>query len=195
MKPSSLQTVTTTACAVIAAVALIVMAVFVSITQRQIDTIEKAAADAQEAVELVVAQRNEARETVCLKDQRFAQAHNRLVMALATGAGAHEVRPEDQAAVDANTVPVPDCSPQGIEDFYAQRNAEQQQPDGVVGASVPTTSTTVARTPSTVRRTTTTRAPATTGAPPTTFHSSPETTDPGCVVLPGVTLPPEVPCL
>lgn len=80
--------------------------------------VQRAANDSQDAVDQVVAQRTEAREATCVKDKRFAEAHNRLVIAIATGGGTHEIPEETQAAVDANTVDVPSCTPEGIRDFY-----------------------------------------------------------------------------
>lgn len=196
MKGSTLQSITTTACAVIAAASLAVMGVFVVVTQRQVDEVKQAAADSQEAVDLVVQQRTESREINCLKDQRFAQAHNRLVYALATGAGTHPVRPQDQAALEENTVDEPDCSPKGIKDFYDGRLNGQIQPDGAVGTPFPNTTTTTSR--STVRRGSTSTTGTTATSRPTTsttFPSSTKPSDPPCELLPGVTVPPGVPCV
>lgn len=111
MKPTTLQNIATTACAVIA-VAAVTVAVILGLA------VSNTASDAKDAVHQVVAQRTESRERLCEKDKRFAEAHNRLVIAIATDAGTHPIDPDVQAAVDANTVTVPDCTPTGIAKFY-----------------------------------------------------------------------------
>lgn len=172
-----------------------------------------AASKAQEAIDASVAQRGEARLAACLSyNEDLAEIVNGLndeVQQLAIDAFAdptgRRTRAEslavDQflaakiAAFDARKVPRRDCTPQGIEDFYARR-AAQQAPDGLVGGSdLPTTTTTAAA--PTQRATTSTRAATSTTArsTSTTFRSSPSTSDAGCEVLPGVTIPKELPCL
>lgn len=96
----------------IASACLVAMVVFGVVTNRT-------ANHAKESTEAIIQQRTESRVRLCEKDKRFAQAHNRLVIAIATDAGSHAIAPDVQAAVDANTVTVPDCSPAGIAAFYA----------------------------------------------------------------------------
>lgn len=66
-------------------------------------------------------------------------------------------------------------------------------PDGAVGGPFPSTTTTAAAR----RGTTTTARPTTTTgrSTSTTFYSSPTPSDPVCEVLPGLTVPQELPCL
>ena len=73
---------------------------------------------AQTAVDEVIATRTESRKNTCLKDMKFAEAHNRLVIGIVTAAGTREIPPNLQSAVDEQLVPVPDCSPAGILAFY-----------------------------------------------------------------------------
>lgn len=89
---------------------------------------EQAINKAEHATELLVEQRTEGRLIACLKDKRFAEAHNALVeshnefvMILVTGGGEREPSPQALAAVEAerirnnrNLVSVPDCSPEGL---------------------------------------------------------------------------------
>lgn len=66
-------------------------------------------------------QRAEARVATCEKDVKFAEAHNRLVVALATADGTREIPPALQPRVDNQLVTVPDCTPEGLERFYGGR--------------------------------------------------------------------------
>ncbi len=101
-------------------VALIVLigAAFLVRTSQVATEAKAAAVKAQEAVDLVVAQRAEARVTACEKDKRFAIAHNNLVNFFLS------VPDNDPDPVlrkrfeDENIVPVPDCSPAGIAATY-----------------------------------------------------------------------------
>lgn len=177
-----------------AAVALVIVGVVLN--QVRVESVannaQDAADQAQEAIDLVLAQRTEARLYTCLKDKKFAEAHNKLVMALATGGGRREITAEDQPLVDEQIVPVPDCSPEGIAQFYE---------DGLLADPLAAAATTVApestspvtslrRRPAT---TTSTSRPSPTSSAP--FHSSPRPSDPACTLLPGLTIPEELPCL
>ncbi len=62
--------------------------------------------------------RTEARVAACVKDKKFATAHDKLVIALATAGGTRPITPDIQPKVDEQLVPVPDCSPAGIAAFY-----------------------------------------------------------------------------
>lgn len=192
-----------------------VVLLFVVLNQVRVEGVATKAQDAadraQEAIDLVLAQRTEARLYTCLKDKNFAEGHNAKVISdaqrdndflvlLATDGGRRPIQAKDRAIVEAqmaennrvrdeNIVPVPDCSPKGIADFY-ERGRQGDTP-----TVEDTTTTTLAASPTSARATTSTRATTTTGrSTSTTFPSSPETTDP-CELLPGITAPPETPCL
>lgn len=111
MEQSKLSTIANVSCALIAVGALAVSVLFVAQdrdddkrTEQQLDAILEA--------------RTEARIATCVKDTKFAEAHNRLVMALATGGGEREIPPEVQPKVDEQLVAVPDCTAAGIKKFY-----------------------------------------------------------------------------
>lgn len=154
-----------------------------------------AADKAQDATRLVVDQRSESRRNLCLKDQKFARAHNSLVYALAHSDPGRTAA--EQAKVDEQAIPhyvaVPDCSPAGIAAFYAGQG-------GTNPPELPTASTTTAPStakPAKQKRTTTTTGPTSTTRRPststtTTFRSSPTTTATPCT---GITLPGGLPCL
>lgn len=72
----------------------------------------------------VIAARTESRVAACTNNQKFAEAHNKLVLGIATGAGTREIPPALQPAVDEQLVAVPDCSPQGIVDFYERHDTQ-----------------------------------------------------------------------
>lgn len=155
-----------------------------------------AAEKAQTALDLVIAQRTESRLNTCLKDRKFAKAHNSLVYALAHSDPTRTAT--EQAAVDEQAVPhyveVPDCSPEGIAAFYAGQG-------GTNPAVFPSTSTTTTTAPPPTtaikprRSTTSTARPSTStshATTTTTFRSSPTTTATPCT---GITLPGGLPCL
>lgn len=80
------------------------------------------------AVDGVIEQRTEARRVTCEKDHRFAEGHNNLILYFANlPPSPNDSRtPEQRAALiedfkAKNLVPVPDCSPEGITDFYEGR--------------------------------------------------------------------------
>jgi hypothetical protein len=124
----------------ILAVAVAVLTVLVVLQGIGLALTASTASTAEAATEQLLVQRSEARLNTCIKDKRFAEAHNAFVTAdtasdnaflllLATSAGRREIAPEDQPIVDAqiaennrvrdsNLVPVPDCSPEGITAFY-----------------------------------------------------------------------------
>jgi hypothetical protein len=108
---STTQWVATAACAFIAAGSLAVSVIFV-LDDRSDDR------KTDEAIHQILEQRTESRKNTCEKDLKFANAHNRLVIAIATGAGTHPISPELQPKVDEQLVKVPDCSPAGVKAFY-----------------------------------------------------------------------------
>ena len=144
---------------------IVILVGFVIRSNRIADDASDAAGEAKHAIDLVLAQRTEARINTCLKDKKFAEAHNRKVVAdadkanafivlLATGGGRREIRPEDRALVDneiaennqlrdENIVEVPDCTPAGIKAFYERQAAERK-------AAAATTTTVPAPPPSAV---------------------------------------------
>lgn len=77
-----------------------------------------AAAKAQAAVDQVIEQRTESRKNTCENNRKFAEAHNKLVIGIVTAAGTREIPPSLNEAVKEQIVPVPDCSPEGIREFY-----------------------------------------------------------------------------
>lgn len=151
---------------------------------------QAAAKKAQDAIDLVLAQRTESRLQNCLKDNRFANAHDSLVLYFAA-IGEKDPTTDPGLIADfkaKNLVPVPDCTPQGIAAFYAGQGGTVAPTMPAVPAAPSTTSTTKARS----KRTTTTTAPTTsTGRPSTTsttFRSSSTTVPTPCtgVPVPGV---------
>lgn len=195
----------------IAAAWVVATAVFVLDDWRDDRQQQRSLERAQEAIDLILAQRTEARLYTCLKDKKFAEGHNAKVVSdaqrdndflvlLATDGGRRPIQAKDRAIVDAqmaennrlrdeNIVPVPDCTAAGIAAFYEHG----QQGDT---PTVEDTTTTTNATSSTRRTTTTRGATSTTGrtTTSTTFHSSPTPTDPACELLPGLTVPMGVPC-
>lgn len=181
----------------IAFACIVVMTVFILDDARDDREQRKGIAKAQEAIELILEQRAESRLNTCLREKKAAEAHNKLVIGIVTQAGAREIPLELVDEVEEQLVTVPDCSPQGIKDFYeGQARETAEVPDGAVGEPGPSTTTSASVASTTRRRaTTTTRPTSTTGSTTsTTFHSSPEPTDP-CELLPGITVPKEIPCL
>lgn len=108
---TALARYTSIACALIAAGSLAVSVLFVLQ-----DRADDRRTNAQ--LEQILQTRAESRLINCEKDAKFALAHNKLVMALATGGGEREIPPEVQPKVDEQLVTVPDCSAQGLADFY-----------------------------------------------------------------------------
>lgn len=120
---------------------IFLLAVFYGATTSQNNKLEKQNGRLEMTVANIVSTRTESRIQNCIKDKKFAEGHNKFVnddadgdraflLTLATSGGRQEIRPQDQPIVDQeiakiekqrteNLVPVPDCSPQGIEDFYA----------------------------------------------------------------------------
>lgn len=204
-----------TAAMLIAFACIVVMAVFIIDDSRDDREQKKALTKAQDAIDLILEQRDEARLSACLSYNEdlvaFLNGLNDEVQDLAidafadptgrrTPAQAKEVAEflaTKVAAFELRKVPTRDCSRQGIEDFYARRDAKREadraQPDGAVGEPFPTTTTTGIRRAAT---TTTARPTTTTGrsTTSTTYHSSPTPSDPVCEVLPGLTVPREIPC-
>lgn len=102
-------------------VAVAVLAVLVLLLGFAAARANTAADDAKDAVGQVIAQRTESRENVCQSNKGFAEAHNKLVIGIVTQAGARPIPPDLQDEVDEQLVPVPDCTPEGIEAFYEGR--------------------------------------------------------------------------
>lgn len=163
-------------------------------SERAIVRAEEAIVRTEEAIELIMVQREEARFNTCLGDRVFALAHNGLVQYLADSAGPDTAREVIDAYLAANLVPVRECTAEAIKKFY--ENGPGVTPPAVqrVPPTPATAATNAAR--RSVRSTTTSPATSTTGSTTsTTFHSSPGPTDPACEVLPGATIPQELPCL
>lgn len=200
-----------------AAVALVLMGVVLN--QLRVETVANDAKDAadqaQEAIDLVLAQRTEARLYTCLKDKKFAEAHNRYVVSdakrdndfldvLATAGGQRAPRPQDIPIIetqkaennlgrDENLVAVPDCTAEGIAKFYEEGEL-RDPPVPATAAEAGDPSTSSSTTTSRARRpSSTTSTVGTTSSAP--FHSSPRPSDPACTLLPGLTIPQELPCL
>lgn len=135
-EPRPRRLTTTTAALLIAFASLLVTIVTGGVAIRASNAADKA----QEATDLVVVQRTEARKNTCEKDLKFALAHNKFVnddadgdlafvVTLITAGGTRTPTPETQTLAEAefekiekqrteNLVAVPDCSPEGIRLFY-----------------------------------------------------------------------------
>lgn len=100
------------------AIALLIVAFIAVRSQAAANDAQRAAEKAQDAVDQVIAQRTESRQATCGLNTVFAKAHNKLVIGIVTSAGTREIPPSLQDDVDAQLVPVPDCTPKGIRDFY-----------------------------------------------------------------------------
>lgn len=175
------------------------------------DDAQDAADKAQEAIELVVAQRNDARLSACLDfNETLVENLNGLndeVQALAVDAFADpgSRRTTSQAALveqfleakvrafEARKVGLRDCSRQGIDDFYARR-AAQRQIEATTSTTTSTTSTVIAGPPSTSRRASTSTTPTTRSSSTTSTTYPAPTTTLACTVVPGLTVPREIPC-
>lgn len=99
----------------------------------------------------------------------------------------------DIAAATAALVPALDARLDAVELCSADPDYRTGPPP-FTAVTTPTTTTTVVR--QGARRTSTTRSPTTTAGTTTTtvYRSSPTPSDPGCVLLPGITVPREIPC-
>lgn len=178
---------------------LLILLLAIALNQLRIEHVaneaKAAATTAQEAINLVLAQRTEARVNTCLKDKKFADAHNGLVLYFAA-LGEKDPTTDPGLLADfkaKNLVPTPDCTPEGIAAFYAGQGGTNPPP----AASEPSTTTTaVPRSTTTTRRATTTtsfRPASSTSTPHTTTTTRPSTTTSTTrCVLPSIQ---GVPCL
>lgn len=118
MTPSGRQSTVTKAALAIASACVVLVGVFVIDDWRDDRAFDDRQEQLERAIDDIVATRTESRVAACENNLRFAEAHNKLVMGIATSAGTREIPPSLQAAVDEQLVPIPDCSPPGIIDFY-----------------------------------------------------------------------------
>lgn len=82
---------------------------------------KNAAHRAEEAIALLKVQRDEARMSTCLNDRTFATGHNGLVLYLTHIPGRPPPDPAVAEAFEkANLVPVRECTPEAIDEFYGE---------------------------------------------------------------------------
>lgn len=199
-EPKTVNATVAKAALVVAASAVVIAVVAVALgngwaqgAKHDNDRLKAQNAQLEQQVQDIRATRDESRRFNCLKDQKFAVAHNSLVFDLVHGephSAAEQAELDERAA--PHYVTVPDCSPEGIAAFYAGQ-------DGTKPPVLPTPPSTVAPTttvkPTKDATTSTTRRPSTTTSPPTTsttIRSSPTTAATPCT---GITLPGGLPCL